>query len=324
MPISTVASVALHGLVLGGLLLFGAYLTSVLFKSDRPLPVEPVRLDLGGGNNKPNGVGTLPGVGLQEDADGEEPVVGKFDVAPQPPLTPAERERRKQEFTPEAEKKLKERDTDVSRIISRLEEELRRKLQPLDGPRSGKGPGGPGVGDRKGPGQGPGAGDGKGPGKQRATLTKREQRMLRWHMHFPANSARAYLAQLDGLGAILAIPVREGKGVKQCKVVRNLLARPAQLLDEDLTKIQRIYWTDDKPEAVRGVMAELGVAHRPSYFMAFLPVEVEKRLFDLERSHFQRAYPRLRFDEDRIYGTRFDVDPSRPGEVRVTQMTLNP
>ena len=45
--------------------------------------------------------------------------------------------------------------------------------------------------------------------------------MLRWHMRFTANTGQEYLAQLRGLGAILAIPVKEQPAVEY-KVVRDL------------------------------------------------------------------------------------------------------
>ena len=69
---------------------------------------------------------------------------------------------------------------------------------------------------------------------------------------FTAGDGPEYLKQLQGLGAILAFPVTGGEAPKY-KVVRDL--RPGgKLLDEEISKIQRIYWIDDKPDAVRDVL----------------------------------------------------------------------
>ncbi len=324
MPISTVASVALHGLVLGGLLLFGAYLTSVLFKSDRPLPVEPVRLDAsGGGGGSKTGSGDQEGVGVgpEDTGEGEKadlPQKGKLEAPARPSLSIPERRQREKEFVPEDARYLAQNDTDAARAYTRLGDAARRKL--TDGLNPGKGQGGSGKGGGKGTGSGTGEGDSKGPGKQRATLSQREKRMLRWNMRFPANSGREYLTQLNALGAILAIPVREGGGETQYKVVRNLLARPAPLLDEDVTKLNRIFWIDDKPESVQDVMTELRVPFRPNRFVAFMPMDLEDRLYKMEQAHMKRTHGK--FVESRIYETRFRVNLALPGKVELVQMTL--
>src|SRR5262249_13837392 len=70
---------------------------------------------------------------------------------------------------------------------------------------------------------------------------------------------------------------------REYKIVRDLNS-PAQLLDEDIGKIQRIYWIDDKPGSVRDMMGALGLAIRPSHFVAFMPEELENKLFELEKA----------------------------------------
>jgi len=62
-PLSVAGSFALHALLIGGLVLFALYLSSLLFRSSRSLPVEAVRLDLGGGGGKRDGSGSGKGVG---------------------------------------------------------------------------------------------------------------------------------------------------------------------------------------------------------------------------------------------------------------------
>jgi hypothetical protein len=181
----------------------------------------------------------------------------------------------------------------------RLDEKARTTFRPRDsdGVQPGKGQGGTGSGGGSGEGRGTGEGSGTGPGK--AKLTKREERMLRWSMRFSTQNGADYLKQLKGLGAILAIPVSDGPN-PQYEIIRDLDRRPPKLIKEDLSKIQRIYWVDDKPPSVAGVMEALGLQMHPSHFVAFMPGQLEQKLFKLELN-----YRGLR--EDQIHETKFEV-----------------
>jgi hypothetical protein len=123
--------------------------------------------------------------------------------------------------------------------------------------------------------------------------------MLRWTLLFNTRTGEDYVRQLRGLGAILAIPVKEGER-PEYKVVRDLSQRPARLLDEDLSKIKRIFWMDDKPRSVREVLSTLGLPQRPSHFVAFMPHELEQKLLRLEK-----GYGGL--EEDQIFETKFRI-----------------
>jgi hypothetical protein len=112
----------------------------------------------------------------------------------------------------------------------------------------------------------------------------RQKRMQRWAMHFTTGNGADYLQQLAGLGAILAVPVRESGSEYQYKVIRDLSRRPPPLLDEDVRKIGRIYWIDQRPASVAEVMAELGLPLRPSHFVAFMPAELEAKLLEVEKA----------------------------------------
>src|SRR5207249_1222703 len=116
--------------------------------------------------------------------------------------------------------------------------------------------GGSGSGGGSGTGRGTGEGSGTGAGSK-ATLNQREKRMLRWNMLFTANTGPEYLAQLRGLGAILAIPVKESGHEVEYRIVRDLRP-PAKFLEEDVGKIQQIYWFDEKPNSVRDILNALG------------------------------------------------------------------
>jgi hypothetical protein len=301
-PLSMGGSVTLHALGVG--LLFLLFVLGItLAKAPRSLPVEPVSFKIGGGGGKKTGVGDGPGVGHGAEDVGEpdkETQPGAEDAPRRPSLNPVEIAKIKENFSPADVRYIQESET--GKALARMEGSVRSKLR--DGLNPGKGRGGRGSGGGSGTGSGTGEGPGTGPGK--ATLNKREKRMLRWHMRFTANTGAEYLSQLRGLGAILAFPVSEGSDPKY-QVVRDL--RPGgKLLDEDLSKIQRIYWIDDKPQSVRDILGALRINLRPvpSRFVAFMPEELEKSLFDMERRYVERVL-RQRFDEDRIDETQFRV-----------------
>jgi hypothetical protein len=323
-PLSWAGSFMLHVLVIGSLVLFGIYLASALFGSNRSLPVEPVRLALGGGGGKPSGVGGGKGIGHGPEDVGpasEEKLPGQDDNTPKrPALNPIEKKQISEKFDPASARYIQESNSDAARAYARMEEGLRKRL--ADGLQPGHGKGGPGSGGGKDRGKGTGEGAGTGPGK--ATLTQREKRMLRWHMRFTANTGPEYLAQLRGLGAILGIPVNEG-GKTEFWIVRDLHP-PAKLLkNEDLSKIQRIYWWDDKPESAADIMRALGgeaASLRPGRFVAFMPEKLEKELFEMERRYVVNVLRMKPFNEDKIDETNFRVVPTgrgyRPELISVT------
>jgi hypothetical protein len=307
-PLSLAGSVAVHALAVGGLMLFAFYLASLFYKTTRSLPIDPVRLDLGGGGGKKTGVGDGPGIGhgseIGEKSDDNQP--GEEEAPRRPALNDAQVEKIKENYSTDDVRTIQKSET--GRALARLEDSIASKLR--DGLNPGKGRGGKGKGG--GYGTGTGTGDGPGVGAGKATLSKREKRMLRWNMRFTATTGLEYLAQLRGLGAILAFPVTTGREPKY-KVVRDL--RPGgKMLDEDLSKINRIYWFDDKPASVRDVLGALRVklGSVPVRFVAFMPEELEKQLFDMERGYVERVLKRT-FDEDKIDETQFRVVPAAGG-----------
>jgi hypothetical protein len=188
--------------------------------------------------------------------------------------------------------------------IAALEQSIREKL--ANGIRATEGKGGSGEGGGKDGGKGVVQGGGKDEnGKVVAPkeLTKREKRMLRWHMIFTASTGPEYVAQMRAMGAVLAFPV----GPDKYQTVRDL--KPgARLQDEDLNGIQRIYWIDDKPASVRDVLAALSInlSPTPAHFIAFMPQELEKKLYDMEKAYIERVL-RVKFNEDKIEETIFRV-----------------
>jgi hypothetical protein len=304
MPLSTITSFGLHLLGIGGLFLF-AWLGWFGFgKSDNPLPVETVRFELpsGGGANE-HGSGTNKGVGKV----GAEPVATTQEK-PDDPTPPIDNDKERTKLDPTAlasnEKlAIQKDDTFVryiqegnpnTKIFQTIDATALSKLR--DGLNPGKGRGGAGKDGGKGAGTGTGDGDANGPGKTpKGALSNREKRMLRWSMIFDTRSGQDYLNQLHSLGAILGIPVGDGKSYK---IVRELGKRPAPLLDEDISKIQRIFWIDDRPESVASIMQVIGYPMTPVHFVAFMPETLEQEMFELEKKYRGRS-------EDQIHETKF-------------------
>ena len=305
-PLSLAGSIALHTLGLGGALLLIIYIASLLSKTTQSLPVEPVRLALGGGGGSKAGTGDTKGIGRAPEDLGtpdENPQPGIDDAPPRPALDKVEISKVEDKYTPADARYINQSNSEPAKAFARLDDKLRNKFKPTDGLEPGKGKGGTGSGGGTGDGTGPGEGAGAGPGK--ATLNKREKRMLRWHMRFTANSGTEYLAQLRGLGAILAFPVTEGADPTY-KVVHDLHRGRAKLQDEDLSKISRIYWIDDNPKSVKDILDALGLSlpRTPSRFVAFMPQELEDKLFQQEKRYVEKVL-RLPFNEDKIEETVF-------------------
>ncbi|HWG43638.1 MAG TPA: hypothetical protein VN688_12695 [Gemmataceae bacterium] len=315
LPLSGATSLALHLLVFG-LAVLAAWLAYAVFShTSRSLPVEAVRLDIGGGGGDPRAKGEGPGRGekvVEEGNKTEEAPANtetndkverpdlKVDPAPQKPP----------QFSDADLRRIQRSDTASSQAFERLAKANIRVRLP-DGKPAGRGQGGTGSGGGSGDGQGTGTGNGRGEGHGK--LTQREKRMLRWSMLFNSNSGPDYLSQLQGLGAILAIPVREGAKGPEYQIVRDLSARPAKLLDEDISKIERIYWIDDKPQSVMDVMAVLRLPLQPSHFVAFMPKELEDKLLQLEIAYFEKRHKGR--GEDDILKTKFKINRTRKGYI---------
>ncbi len=306
-PLSAIASFALHFLAISALIVL-AWLGWLGFrKTSGAVPVEAVRfLGSGGGGGRHGGVGDGPGIG-----NGAEPVATtetQNDPNPIPPDLP----RPKLDTNAVAMAPVDlQRDDSFKRyvrsgnpnlnIFRQVNADALSKMR--DGLQPGKGEGGPGQGGGKGTGTGTGEGDGKGPGKSGA-LTQREKRMLRWTMLFNTRSGQDYLAQLRSLGAILAVPAEGGK----YKIIRDLSGRVAPaLLDEDVSKIQCIFWVDERPESVRAMMGALHLQIAPPHFVAFMPQQLEKKLYEMEKAASGGV------NEDLIQETKFVVKPDGRG-----------
>jgi hypothetical protein len=326
LPLSSAGSFVVH-ILFFGLLILASFLGTLFFNSNRSLPVEAVQLSGGGGN--PKGVGEGPNTGdvPQEAAppSNDKPAtttVPNEDVPPPDlkinPATPP-----KPKFNEPGRQITMD---ESNKTLQNLR--LRAGTIPTPGSSSssspGYGKGGRGSGGGSGDGKGPGVGNASGPGV--GTPTQREKRMLRWSMLFNTSNSSDYVAQLRGLGAILAIPVREdaAKGICDYKILRDLsTSHPAKFSDEDIHNIQRLVrWVDENPESVRGVMAVLRLNLKPSHFLAFMPEELEEKLLRLEIDYLKRNHRGHK--EDDIKATKFRIKV-RTGkyEPEVTKQELD-
>ena len=313
LPLSGASSLAVHLLVFG-LLLLTAWLAYAVFNhTTRSLPVEAVRLDVGGGGGDPRAKGDGPGRGekvVEEGPKTEEasPNPDPNDKVERPKLPVDPGPRKPPQFSEDDLRRIHRSDTPSSQAFEKLAKANIRIRLP-DGKPEGGGKGGTGAGGGSGDGKGKGTGNGRGEGH--GNLTQREKRMLRWSMLFNSNSGPDYLGQLQGLRAILAIPVREDANGPEYRIVRDLSARPAKLINEDISKIQRIFWIDDKPQSVQDVMAVLGLRLQPSHFVAFMPEELEQHLFRFEKAYLDKHH-RGRTEDD-IIETKFKINHAGGG-----------
>lgn len=272
LPLSGAGSFALHALAVGLLVLLG-FLGVWYARPSRTPSVEVVQLAPGGGGAA-DGVAGSKGPGRRAEAvDGQDRQAGDPNVPPQPNLAQPQKQP-----PPALQFKEGERPFAMSpeavKALQRLGADTQGKRN--DGPPRGPGRGGPGGASRP-----------------------PDPRMLRWTLLFNTRTGEDYVRQLRGLDAILAVPVKEGER-PEYRLVRNLSQRPAQLLDEDLSKINRIYWIDNNPRSVQEVMSALGVRVRPSHFVAFMPHELEQKLLRLEKAH-------RGLEEDQIFETKFRI-----------------
>jgi hypothetical protein len=301
-PLSSVTSVTLHILVIV-LLVLGGWLAIRLglMRDEGGLPVDAILLERGGGGGSLNGregatgAGDLPPEAVTDPkADPNKPVNPlTLPDLPDTNVDPI----RLPDF----------KDADGKRVIDpgaknlaieaakSLNEEARTKIFGAVGDKGG---GGDGSGGGTGSGKGKATGSGTGDGTKGKKLSERQKRQLRWTMIFNTHDGNDYATQLDSLGAILAVPTSAEN--KEFLVIRDLKTRPAEGKIEDPAALQRIYWIDDKLDSVSGLARALGIKTNPRLIIAFLPIELENKLAQMERD-----YKGLK--EDDIAETRFDV-----------------
>ena len=282
-PLSSTASIALHFLAIAVLVL-GAVLAAKwgLSDSEKPLPIS--MMDEPGGGGEPEGKDTGTGAGVVQSKEAtESPSNAVPQASPTPkenldvpkvdPLTLPQVQDPSNRYIGESSEAMKE--------LAKLDEQTRKNLfNSLRDPPKGKG--GSGSGGGKGAGTGTGTGSGTGHGE--GTLTKRQRRKLRWVIGFQltAFNDRAlfldHLRQLAALQAVLAIPDPSGR----CYVYHDLNGRPPQGRLEDISKMDRIWFTDHRRETTTTFAKELNLPFIPPRLIVFFPRELEERLAKME------------------------------------------
>jgi hypothetical protein len=155
--------------------------------------------------------------------------------------------------------------------------------------------GGKSTGKNTGSGTGTGGNGTGGDGGDGRLMNDRQKRVLRWTMMFDTRTGDDYRVQLLALGAILGIPGPDG----QYRIIRDLKQKPAKLETEDLKKINRIFWVDDRPDSIGPLAQALGIPV-PQHVVAFFPEKLEGELLRKERAFANRK-------ENEILETRFRV-----------------
>ncbi len=131
---------------------------------------------------------------------------------------------------------------------------------------------------------------------------EQRKRLLRWRIMFDTRDGADYAHQLEALGAVLAIPVDDGK----YQVIRDLGQRPVRPVPEDLSRVQHIFWVDDGARSVAGLAKALGLKKAPAHVVVFLPKYVEDVLLRKELAHAGRK-------EEDILETTFRFVRTRDG-----------
>ncbi len=323
-PLSSATSIALHVLALGLLLLIAIlFWTSNSKPSDVP-ELIPVVVDAGHdvkgdktGGGKSGGTGGVDKESVPEDAEDQGEPTEDADPDAPPLMTPKEDAAVEIPSDPAATRRIAQ--SSVAKEMGSLGKKTLLLLAQVQKqtPKTRKGSkdkdGGSGGDKDKGRDKGRDKGTGPKKGEKRGELEQkivRERRQLRWKILFNTRSGSDYQNQLYALKAILVVAEFQPGSrtnlqyrlVIRGKEVASSRARPRV---EDVRKIKRIFWIDDKPESVHSLASALGLPP-PPLFACFLPRDVEIKLRDLERAKYSG-------DENNISESIFRMVESRNG-----------
>lgn len=294
LPVSGAASLLWHVTAVVGMLVLGLV---VAWNRPREMPIEAVQLDgePGGGGTG----GTAATAGQPAFVEAAVPANSPRDItakhAPANPenlrITPADI-LNDLDRNAEAAREVADMDKRSSESLAKIADIEKRVSNSLRG-----GGGTPGTGGGSGGGDGPGHGAGVGPGT--GTMNQRAKRKLRWTIMFNTGNGHGYLHQLDVLGAMLTFDGPDGS----IRIVRDLSKRPVaveRFTEEELQKLNRIRFTDDKQESVESLFRAMGRDEKPKEVHALFPLRFETELLQKELAFRNRS-------EDSIDETRFQI-----------------
>jgi hypothetical protein len=288
-PLSSATSALMHLCVLGTLAL-GAHSFA---NWATPVPIDAI--EIGGGGGRPDGA-EGPAAGQFPHKEDLQDVGNNAVATPEAPLRGQDLKqvdkRTEQVIEPPNRRFFDDKTAEMNRKqLGKLGEQVRGRLNALQR----KGIRGPGQNGGQGPGEGPS--NGPGVGRGRGNIDKQQERQKRWTMIFNIRDPQDYARQLSALGAYLAVPSdREDEYL----VIEDLMQRPVVARSKKVGDINRMFWIDDKPDAVGPLFRELGYDKIPSYFVAFFPVELEQELLKKELEYGN-------LPESRIKGTKFQI-----------------
>ena len=298
-PLSTVASILLHGLV-AAVLFLGIGLLAGFFRVSPEVDALQIE-DSGGGGSKYGAEGAKTGIG-KDEAVTQDP--GTSKEAPPDAKTPKEELKKVDPslapIVDSQNARLIEHDVSMGVEQDEKSQSLRAMIEKLKLGNALKGKGGPGDGGGLGDGHGTGVGSGTGSGNS----SKRAQRQLRWKMSFDPRDGEDHLRLLNGLGAIVAIPV--GDDGTEYKVYENLTRRPLVPGSRKVSELNRMYWFDEDADSVARLSKTMGLEKYPTHIIFFFPIELEGRMLEKEL-----AYRHV--DEKKIKKTNFRI--RRVGET---------
>jgi hypothetical protein len=272
LPFSLTTAAAIHVIVIA-LLALGVLGALILNPPSKKLPEFAGFVEGGPGDEGGPNTGPVPAPGQKEVEEKpgsapSRPPTGP-DVRFAPPLVQPET----LPETPGSEVRPAEA-KDAEKQLEKIREKARSRL--LQG-----GSGKPGLGGRGKDGTQGGSGNRKGP---TGNLDVHQRRAERWIMHFNTLDGHDYLRQLADLSLgmkekTLVVMPQPGGGFL---VFRDLNRQPPVGRVEDVSGIQGISWTDEKPESVASLSRALGLAFVPERFHVFFPNELERKLLELE------------------------------------------
>jgi hypothetical protein len=281
-PLSSAASIALHVLAIGVLVLGGVLAAKWgLDDSEKAIPISI--MDEPGGQPEDSETGTGGGGAVQSKEQNESPqnAVTQAPPTPKENLDSPQADPLKLPQVQDPSARYINESAEAMKGLAKLDEQARKNLfNSLRDPTKGKG--GSGSGGGKGAGTGSGTGSGTRPGE--GSLSKRQKRLLRWMIRFEPRGTtyrervQDHLRQFAALDGILAFPDPNG----MFYVYREPSERPPRGSLENLSGMDRCGIWDCTPETAAALGRELNLPFSPRAFIVFFPRAFEERLVKLE------------------------------------------
>lgn len=316
--LSSAASFTLHVVIIGGVLLIGYLLLKNLDTATELPQLDAVAVEGGIGDSEgdPRGGGGGGGTGGQDIGNPKEAVSqdrpkvqndvgGGKDVLEEPKEVQVD-----VASNPNATRTLSQ--GEVPRELDNLGRRAYTVLAKATGGTGSRGTGG-GEGGGRGTGTGTGTGGGVGEGPPGEVEAKRAARQVRWRVIFNSTADGVdYRDKLKAMEALLVIAQYKQGSVNaqgQAALTYPFIIKPEDISDharltpasrDEIERIHRIFWIDDKPQSVQSLARALGLSSPPPLIAVFFPKKVELKLRALEKKRYGGL-------ESKIRETKFHV-----------------